>query len=329
MTLADVLEQLEPELTACGTWRVVVVSPGEEGGLEGPKHSIFDVAVDDVDRDINLLTDQYASNPRLPEEGLTLDQLVARLRELSPACDDWSVFSGSAWTSYGEYEGRLDIPLVGFARHAFEKHFGFVESPGSNARLMARLEKSRPPSSHVCPWWAGYFLLFPLRRLRHNPVKWLGPFVREGMTVLEPGPGMGYFTLDLARMVGPRGRVVAVDLQLKMLNGLARRAKRAGLAGRIELRLAQVDRLGVDDLDGQVDLVPAVFVVHEMADQGAFFADAHRLLRPGGRLMIVEPRGHVKQHEFEHSVAMAEAAGFGREPGSPFGRSHGAVLSRR
>ena len=131
-----------------------------------------------------------------------------------------------------------------------------------------------------------------------------------------------------ARAVGPKGRVVAVDLQLKMLHGLARRAERAGLAGRIELRLAQVNRLGVDDLDGQVDLMPAVFVVHEMADQEAFFADAHRLLRPGGRLLIVEPRGHVKRHEFERSVALAEAAGFVREPGSPFGRSHGAVLIR-
>ena len=183
-------------------------------------------------------------------------------------------------------------------------------------------------ASHVCPWWAGYFLLFPLRRLRQSPVKWLGPFVREGMTVLEPGPGMGYFTLDLARMVGPRGRVVAVDVQQKMLDVLRRRAVRAGLAERIDLRLVDPERPSIDDLAGQVDLVPAVFVVHEMPDQAAFFAAAHRALRPGGRLLVVEPRGHVKRHEFERSVALAEAARFVREPGSPFGRSQGAVLVR-
>jgi ubiquinone/menaquinone biosynthesis C-methylase UbiE len=47
------------------------------------------------------------------------------------------------------------------------------------------------------------------------------------MTVLEPGPGMGAFTLELARLVGSSGRVVAVDVQSKMLDGLKRRAKRA------------------------------------------------------------------------------------------------------
>jgi hypothetical protein len=67
-----------------------------------------------------------------------------------------------------------------------------------------------------------------------------------------------------------------------------------------------------------------------MPDQDSFFAEAHRALRAEGRLLIVEPRGHVKRHEYERSVARAEAAGFVREPGpSPFGRSHGAVLLRR
>lgn len=74
-------------------------------------------------------------------------------------------------------------------------------------------------AKHVCPWWLGYWLVSPLRRLWEHPVRMLGPFVREGMLVLEPGCGMGFFTLDLARMVGPRGRVVAVDVQERMLAG--------------------------------------------------------------------------------------------------------------
>jgi predicted methyltransferase len=59
----------------------------------------------------------------------------------------------------------------------------------------------------VCPWWLGYLLASPLRRLRHDPSPILAPYLREGMTVLEPGPGMGFFTLELARRVGPSGRV--------------------------------------------------------------------------------------------------------------------------
>src|SRR5512140_3805504 len=102
--------------------------------------------------------------------------------------------------------------------------------------------------SHVCPWWLGYLLASPLRRLFQDPARVLAPHVREGMTVLEPGPGMGFFTLELARRVGPRGRVVAVDLQPEMLAGLRRRAARAGLEGRIELRRARPDALGVEDL---------------------------------------------------------------------------------
>ena len=67
-----------------------------------------------------------------------------------------------------------------------------------------------------------------------DPEKVVRPFVREGMTVLEPGPGMGFFTIELARLVGPSGRVVAVDIQPKMLDGLKRRAAKAGVADRVE-----------------------------------------------------------------------------------------------
>ena len=93
-------------------------------------------------------------------------------------------------------------------------------------------------AERVCPPWMGYLLINPLRKLLEKPNKLLGQFVEEGMTVLEPGSGMGYFTLPLARMVGPEGRVVAVEIQPKMLAVLERRAHKAGLSQRIELRQA-------------------------------------------------------------------------------------------
>ena len=183
-------------------------------------------------------------------------------------------------------------------------------------------------SNHVCPWWAGYLLVSPLRRLVQSPSRWVGPFVREGSVVLEPGPGMGFFTLDVARMVGPTGRVVAVDVQAKMLAALERRAKRAGLAERLDLRLARADTLGVDDLAGQVDLVIAIFMVHEMPDEARFFVEAHRALRPGGRLLLAEPRLHVSRMRFARSLAAAERAGFAHERGARFPAPQGAVLAR-
>jgi hypothetical protein len=70
----------------------------------------------------------------------------------------------------------------------------------------------------VCPWWLGYFLASPVRRLWQDPAGILSPFVSEGMTVVEPGSGMGFFTIDL-RVSWPSGRVVASDLQPRMLSG--------------------------------------------------------------------------------------------------------------
>jgi hypothetical protein len=54
----------------------------------------------------------------------------------------------------------------------------------------------------VYPWWLGYLLVSRMRRLSQDPGKVLAPYVREGMTVLEPGPCMGFFTLELARLAG-------------------------------------------------------------------------------------------------------------------------------
>ena len=169
------------------------------------------------------------------------------------------------------------------------------------------------PMAHtVCPWWLGYWLLSPLRKLRENPRTALAPFVRDGMVILEPGSGMGFFTLELARRAGATGRVIAVDLQPKMLAGLERRAARAGLLDRIELRLAEPAALGVTDLAGRVDLALALHVVHEVPDTGRFFAEVFDALMPGGRLLFVEPKGHVSEAGFSRSLEAAERAGFQR-----------------
>ena len=179
----------------------------------------------------------------------------------------------------------------------------------------------------VCPWWMGWILANPLRRLLQDPAAIIAPHVRAGMIVLEPGPGVGYFTLELARAVGPSGRVVAVDVQPRMLSGLRRRAERAGLAGRIEARLVPAEGLGVDDLSGKVDLVFAFAVVHEVPDQARFFADVARVLSPGGRVLLAEPAGHVGADAFEATLRTAERAGLSREAAPRVARSRTTVLT--
>lgn len=182
-------------------------------------------------------------------------------------------------------------------------------------------------STHTCPWWVGYLLVTPLRRLKENPRKILAPFVREGMTVVEPGPAMGFFTLEMARRVGPSGRVVAVDLQEKMLATLRRRAAKAGLEDRIETRVCGPDDLNIADLSGCVDFALLFFMVHEVATPEDFLRSIFEALRPGGQALFVEPRGHVSRQAFGANVRRAEEVGFEiAEP--PRGRELRVVLQR-
>lgn len=164
-------------------------------------------------------------------------------------------------------------------------------------------------SGRVCPPFIGYILLNPLRRLIENPETMLGGFVHQGMTVLEPGCAMGYFTLPLARMVGPAGRVVAVDIQPKMLSALSRRARKAGLVGRIDIRQGGPGGMGLADLAGKVDRVAAIHVVHEVPEPARFFEEVTAVMKPGAKILIIEPKGHVSAARFRETAALAEAAG--------------------
>jgi predicted O-methyltransferase YrrM len=74
--------------------------------------------------------------------------------------------------------------------------------------------------------------------LLQNPYKIIAPYVKPGMTVLDFGSAMGFFSLPMARIVGPAGKVICVDVQRRMLSVLRRRAAGAGLAERIETHLS-------------------------------------------------------------------------------------------
>ncbi len=169
-------------------------------------------------------------------------------------------------------------------------------------------------------------LLLPLRRFAQNPRAILAPYVHEGQTVLEPGPGMGFFTLEAARLVGRSGRVVAVDIQPKMLERLKARANQAELLDRIDLRLATADSLNIPDLAASVDFTLAFAVVHELPDIERFFQDVATASKPGAQLLLAEPRGHVKEADFAAELELAAQAGFETESRPAISRSSTAVL---
>ena len=162
-------------------------------------------------------------------------------------------------------------------------------------------------SNRVCPWWLCRSFDNPVRRLFQKPELLLAPYLKPRMIAVDIGCGMGYFTLGMATLVGPGGRVVAVDLQQQMLDALEKRARKAGLADRILLHRCQPTSLGVE---GPVDFTLAFWMAHEVPDKRRFFGEIWTILKPGGRLLLAEPTFHVTKRNFERTAAVCREAGF-------------------
>jgi SAM-dependent methyltransferase len=120
--------------------------------------------------------------------------------------------------------------------------------------------------------------------------------------------------------------VVVVDIQSKMLDGLRRRARKAGVLDRIDARVVSKDGMALGDLAGKVDFALAFAMVHELPDQARFFTELAAALRPGAKLLLAEPAGHVTPEGFTATLAEAEKAGLRVEPGPAIWRSLSAVL---
>jgi ubiquinone/menaquinone biosynthesis C-methylase UbiE len=164
--------------------------------------------------------------------------------------------------------------------------------------------------THFCPWWLGYFLINPVRKYRHNPDKILAEYVKPGMKVVDFGSAMGWFSLPMAKMVGESGKVFCFDIQEKMLSKLEQRAVKAGVRNIIEPRLIEEDRNVYSDINGTIDFALLCAVAHEVPDQQQLFNTLYSLLKPNGKLLFMEPAGHVTQKQFEQSIAIAQTAGF-------------------
>lgn len=181
---------------------------------------------------------------------------------------------------------------------------------------------------HICPWWIGYFLASPLRRFFHKPEQIVAPYLKEGMTVLEVGPGMGFFTLPMARMVGSEGKIICIDVQERMIKSLVRRASRAGLTERIKTRLTSGDSLQVEDFANRVDFALLFAVVHEVSDQEKLFQEVHTALKSEALMLLSEPRGHVSVNEFNKTLTISKRAGFDVTTSPEIKRNHSVALKK-
>lgn len=107
--------------------------------------------------------------------------------------------------------------------------------------------------------------------------------LKPGETVLDLGCGGGFDCFLAARQVGAGGRVIGVDMTPDML-ALARRNAAKTSAANVEFRLGEIEHLPV--ADASVDVIISNCVINLAADKRAVYADALRVLKPGGRLAI-------------------------------------------
>jgi arsenite methyltransferase len=112
----------------------------------------------------------------------------------------------------------------------------------------------------------------------------LGP-IRQGERVVDCGSGAGVDSLVGARLVGPEGRVIGVDMTPEMLDKARRAAVAAGLTN-VEFREGLLEALPVDD--GWADVVISNGVLNLVPDKGAALSEIARVLRPGGRLQLAD-----------------------------------------
>jgi SAM-dependent methyltransferase len=132
-------------------------------------------------------------------------------------------------------------------------------------------------------------LLTPMRRLTQTPEGAMQTFgVREGDTVLELGPGPGYFSIEASQAVGPTGRVLCVDLQAGMLSVLAERLREAGATNARPV-LGDATRLPL--ATASCDRAYLVTVIGEIPDRPAALRELRRVLKQGGLLAFSETLG--------------------------------------
>lgn len=150
----------------------------------------------------------------------------------------------------------------------------------------------------VCSHSHSFFLDNFIRKIVQNPKKIIGEYIKDGDTVMDIGCGSGFFSIEMAKMVGNSGRVYAIDLQKQMLEKLEKKLFKQNLTKQFILHNCPQEKIG---LKGKIkaDFILAYYMVHETPDPIKFLKEIKSMLKKGGKFLLVEPLFHVSKKHFQ------------------------------
>lgn len=134
----------------------------------------------------------------------------------------------------------------------------------------------------------------PLNKIKNIPLK-------EGLTVVDYGCGPGRYTMPVARLVGDKGKVFAVDIQPMAISIVKKKTASKALTN-VETILVDSYKTGIEG--ASIDLVLLIDTFHSVSDKGALLKEIHRIIKQDG-ILFMDP-GHMK---LEEAVEIVEGSG--------------------
>jgi ubiquinone/menaquinone biosynthesis C-methylase UbiE len=209
--------------------------------------------------------------------------------------------------------GGLFWNAAGFAQDAPATQDPPVPKAKAKAKTARRVRRDAPgfymgrQIADVMSFAGADWLIRETREQEEQPEAMLNALkIPEGATVADVGAGVGYTSVRLSKRVGPKGTVLATDLQPEMIAMLRDNLRTTGVKN-VKPLLCTVKDTKLPD--GAVDLILMVDVYHESADPETTLKGMRKALKPGGRLVLIEFRGEDPEVPIkpEHKMTVAQA----------------------